>query len=466
MSNRKEAKRFAARVEQAVEELRREPGLPFDKLLEADLVERFVTELGVVFRDRIYTPVVTLWVFLSQVLSPDHSCREAVARLIAHRVAHGEDPCSPETGTYCTARQRLPEALFTKLVRATAEQSNLECPDAWLWKGRRVKIVDGSTVTMPDTAENQAEYPQPSSQPAGLGFPMARIVVVFCLTLGTVLEWAAGPCRGKRTGENNLFRGLRGGLEAGDVLLADRYFASYWEFALLETQGVDLVTRVHQRRVVDFRRGFRLGPWEHLVVWAKPPQRPDWLDEATYRGLPDQIVVRELKVRVARRGFRVRQFVIATTLFDDEQVSAEELAALYRARWHAELDLRSLKAAMHMATLRCRTPEMVRKEIAMHLVAYNLLRRVMAEAARMHDLRPRDISFTGALQTVQAFRAQGLLDRVVSPTIHATLLTAIASHQVGDRPNRVEPRAVKRRAKHALLTKPRPEARKQLLKTA
>lgn len=461
----KEHRKFRDRVAVVRQQLDGEQGLPFRDLLGADSIAPLLDELGVVFRDCIYTPAVTLWVFLSQVISPDHSCRDAVARLLAFRIRNGQEPCSPETGAYCTARSKLPEPLFTKLVKKTAEQTQRASAEDWRWNGHDVKLVDGTTVTMADTRENQAAYPQQKNQRPGLGFPIARLVCVFSLAVGVVLDFALGRYEGKRTGENQLFRGMLASVAAADVVLADRYFASYWDFALLQQRHAYLVTRLHQLRRADFRTGTRLGPCDHLVVWQKPP-RPEWMDRARYATIPDELVIRELKVRVAIAGFRVRDYVIATTLLDHERYTAEEIATQYRARWHAELDLCSLKTVMQMEHLRCQTPEKVRKELCMHLVAYNLIRATIAEAARRHGVLPRELSFKGALQTFQAFRAEGLL-AAPTPEIIALLLSAIASHRVGDRPNRVEPRVVKRRPKqYKHLRAPRQLAQRDLLKGA
>ena len=205
----------------------------------------------------------------------------------------------------------------------------------------------------------------------------------------------------------------------------------------------------------------RLGSCDQLVVWEKPP-RPDWLDPQAYAELPELLLIREVKVRVRIPGFRVRDYVVATTLWDHELYSAEDIAELYRARWHAELDLRSIKTTMQMEHLRCQTPDMIRREMAMHLVAYNLIRATMAEAARLHDLRPREISFKGAMQTLNSYRDRGLLEE---PSVEclAMLLTAIAAHRVGERPDRVKPRLVKRRPKqYKHLHEPRRVARKRL----
>jgi hypothetical protein len=412
------------------------------------------------WREALYTPVLTLWAFLSQVVSPDGSCRASVARVLAWLVSRGEEPCSPKTDPYCKARQRLPESLLRRLVRETGRDLHQRSRDAWRWKGRRVKIADGTTVSMPDTPANQAAYPQPDSQQPGVGFPLARLVVVFCLACGTVLEAALGRHRGKQTGENALLRTLAASLDEGDVLLADRYFGGWFDLALWQQRGVEVVTRLHQLRRCDLRRGRRLGPNEHVVAWPKP-DRPDWMDEATYASLPEALELREIRVRVPQRGFRTKVLVVVTTLRDAAMYTAEDLADLYRLRWHAELDLRALKVTLGMDVLRCKSPDMVRKEMWAHFLAYNLIRAVMAQAAQECGADPRELSFTGALQALTAF-AERLLeaDAGRAAELYEGLLRTIGAHPVGDRPDRVEPRARKRRPKdYPHLHRPRHEAR-------
>jgi hypothetical protein len=441
-------------------------GMPLSNVLSAEMVERELASIGGVWLDRIYTPVVTLWVFLSQVLSADHSCRAAVARLISHRVASGESPCSAETGAYCQARKRLPEKLFAQTVRQTGRALEDQIDRRSLWKGRHVKVFDGSTVSMPDTAANQQAYPQPASQKPGVGFPLARIAAVFSLASAAILE--LGICRfaGKGQSELGLLRLFWNVFHPGDVMLADRYLCSWFEIAILKGRNVDSVCRLHQQRRADFRRGKRLSRNDHLVYWPKP-RKPDWLDQETYDSLPNLLVIRETRVWVTQPGFRTEEVIVATTLLDAEAYPKSDLADLYRARWNAELDLRSLKQTMQMDVLRCRTPELVRKEIWTHLLAYNLIRTIMAQAAEKHGLRPRSISFKGTIQTLAAFQPLIELtaghDRCLA--IYHQILDAIATHRVADRPNRYEPRRRKRRPKpYPLLMKPRYEAKRDMLK--
>jgi hypothetical protein len=371
--------------------------------------------------------------------------------------------CSAETGAYCEARQRLPEAVLQHLACTVGRKVSQDAPEHWRWRGRDVKIVDGSTLSMPDTPANQAVYPQSSTQKPGLGFPIMRVVVLFSLAAGTALAAAYGPCRGKQTGETALFRTLHGDLDPGDILLADRYFCSYFEIATLRQREVDAVFRLHQCRHVDFRSGRCLGPGDRLVTWPKPP-RPDWMDEATFRHMPETLTVRLLRIRVPqalRRYCRARHIDVATTLLDARAFPKHAIAELYRQRWHAELDLRSLKTVLQMDVLRGKSPETVQKELWAHLLAYNLIRKVMAQAAQIHDVPPREISFKGTLQTLLAFAP--LLRDTPRPRLIqelAELFKAIAAQRVGNRPGRLEPRRRKRRPKpYPLLTQPRGQAR-------
>jgi hypothetical protein len=442
-------------------QLKHQPGLPFLDLLCRALVEDRCRQLNHPWRKRTYTPWVTLGLFLSQVLSDDHSCDEAVDRFQKLRYDQGLPAVSTESTSYCDARQRLPERLAWDLVRHTGRSIHDQADEAWTFHGRAVKIIDGSTVSMPDTPENQAAYPQPATQAPGVGFPIARLLVVFSLAVGTVLEAAIGPYQGKQTSELALLRQVIDQFRRGDIALADRFFCSYWVLAALQARGVDVVVRLHQCRTADFRRGRRLGREDHIVTWPKPAQRPDWMSRAEYEAMPGQLVVRELRVRVADKTKRVRSLVIVTTLVDAKSYRAKEVGGLYRQRWHAELDLRSLKSEMEMEVLRTKSPEMVRKEVAMHLLAYNLIRGIMAEAGRAGGVKPRLLSFTGAMHTVRCFEEVSLYDPVRIRADLPRLLELVVKKRVGDRPDRYEPRAVKRRPKpHPLLRMTRKKAKR------
>jgi putative transposase len=429
----------------AVAEARRQGNLYFAGLLSEDHILRAFGSARWFWQGWIYTPAITTWVFLAQCLSPDHSCRDAVAQLIAWLIAGGRKPCSAQTGAYCTARDWLPEEACSQLARDTGRQVDEDAPRHWRWLGHRVLNVDGSTMTMADTEANQAEYPQLTGQKPGCGFPIARIVVVFSLAVGTVLDAALGKYQGKQTGENSLFRTLHGSLRQGDVVLADRYFSGWFDLAMLWRRGVHSVVRKHQLRATDFRTGWRLGPDDHLVYWAKPP-RPTWMSPEEYAALPYVLTVREVRVRVEQQGFRTREVMVVTTLLDAKRYAAVEIATLYRRRWQAELNLRSLKIVLQMDHLRCKEPHRIRNEFYMHLVAYNLIRKVTALAAAKAGLEPWTVSFKGAMQTLG--RMLPMLETNVSIDAWCdALVEAIAAHVVGNRPDRFEPRLKKRRPK-------------------
>jgi hypothetical protein len=464
-----------ARWQSQVQFLRRQfaqdDALPFSDVLSEELVAQTLAEVGASWIDRIFSPLVTLWVFLSQVLSADHSCRAAVARLVAHRVAWGRKPCSARTGAYCQARARLPERFFSGVACSVGRALDDQAKPAWLWRGRRVYLFDGTTVSMPDTPENQAAYPQVYNQKPGLGFPIARLGAIISLSCGAILHLGVCQYAGKGQGEVSLLRTLWDILRPRDILLTDRLQANWTNILLLQERGVAFVGRLNKaHRTADFRRGKRLGQHDHLVRWRKPTSIRS-LDRQAYQALPESITIREAKFRVTQPGFRTKAIVVVTTVLDPRQMSKDDLAALYRARWNNELDLRAIKATMQMEELRCKTPELVRKEIWAHVLAYNLLRTVMAQAAATHDLEPRSISFKGALQTLEAFRPNlelaAAADRQQGLRLYQHLLRAIATHRVADRPDRFEPRAKKRRRDHyAWLTTPRSELKRQMAKGA
>lgn len=425
-------------------------GAGFRKVLNDEQIERVARLDHLSFgvgKDDIYSVPLTLWAFVTQTLSESKSCVSAVARVLAWLTKLGRPACAAATGAYCKARAKLTELFLWLLTCDVGRQLEDQAPDAWRWHGQRVLLVDGSTLSLQDTPANQAAYPQPRSQKPGVGFPLVRWVALLGLATGAVLDSAVGPYRGKETGESALFRTLLSSLHKGDVVLADRYYCSYWMVALLQALGVDVVFRKHQLRHTDFRTGRRLGRNDHIVTWTKP-QRPKWMDQATYDSLPETLALREVRTQIATPGCRVEELVVVTTLHDHETYPPQEILDLYHERWHAEIDLRSIKTQMKMEILRCKTPAMVRKEILVHLLTYNLIRKVMAQAAQEHQLTPRQISFAGAQQTLNEFRPLLLHASAEElPEMTSRILAAIASHRVGNRPDRCEPRKVKRRPK-------------------
>jgi hypothetical protein len=425
-------------------------GARFRAVLTQEQIEQAAQQQNLSFgagHDDIYTVPLTLWAFVTQVVAEQKSCVAAVARVLALLTALGRTVCDAGTGAYCKARAKLTELFMRRLACDVGRQLEDMTPTAWRWHDRRVVLVDGSTLSMPDTPANQKAYPQSRSQKRGVGFPILRWVALVGLATGVVLDSAFAPYRGKQTGETALLRAMLDSLRKGDIVVADRYYCSYWMVALLLAHGVDVVFRQHQLRRTDFRRGWRLGRNDHVVAWHKP-QRPQWMDQATYAALPPTLHLREVRGQVATPGCRIKQLVVTTTLRDDEIYPSAKILDLYHQRWHAESDLRSIKTMMKMDILRCKTPAMVRKEIWAHLLAYNLIRKVMAQAAEQHHTTPRQLSFAGAMQILNEFRALLLHGSAAElPEVTRRLLAAIARHRVGNRPNRYEPRKIKRRPK-------------------
>ena len=460
----------SARTRRQVRFLRRqflqEGELPFTDLLSTKLVLQALTDAEVAWNDRIYTPLMTLWVFISQVLSADHSCRGAVARLIAYRLSQGQPACSSKTGAYCQARKRLPVEFVANIARSIGRMLEDRVEEKWLWKGHHVYMFDGTTTLMPDTPENRDAYPFTFNQNEGM--PLARVAAVFSLSCGVILDLATARYAGKGQGEVTLFRQLWGLFRPGDVVLADALMCNYQNLSWLQQRGVDVVTRLNKsKRQADFREGRRLGKNDRLVLWKKPWIRGMGREER--RAIPDVITIRQCRFWVDQAGFRSHEVVIITTMLDPREASVTELADLYRQRWNNELDLRTIKTDMGMECLRCKSPELVRKEIWVHALAYNLIRTIMAQAATSSRVLPRTISFKGTLQTLEAFRpiiaTVGSRSSSSRELLYQQILLAIAVHRVADRPNRFEPRRIKRRHKHYVpLAIPRHEAKLQMLK--
>src|SRR5262245_8709165 len=431
----------------------RNDGLPFADVLTEARIHDALDEHGVRYRDRLFSPVTTIWGFLSQVLSEDHSCRDAVTRIIAHRAASGQATCSPNNASYCNARGRLPTAVLGTLAKRTARELQAAAAEEWKWNGRSVFIADGSHVSMPDTPANQAAYPQPPTQQPGVGFPLARVVVLLSLATGACHDLAMAPYEGKGSGETTLLRAMYGSLRPGDVVLADALFDNYFLICELRRRGIDVVARAQYERVGG--QVLRDGPDDETLLWRRP-HKPHGMTGAQYRLYPEVLLMRQVTVDARDKENRTERFEVVTTILD-ASIDGAQIGDLYERRWEGEVDIRSIKSVMQMEVLRCKAPEMVRKEIWAHLLAYNLLRTVMAVAAGEKGLEPRQVSFKGAKQAVTAFapklEAARPKDR---PALIDAMLEVIAYHRVGDRPGRWEPRARKRRRKPgAYLHEPR-----------
>lgn len=425
----------------------------FFNVLTSDVLLEKVEALLPAHRERLYPPTETLSMFLAQAMSADRSCQHIVNQAAVQRLAGGLCACSTDTGAYCRARQRLPREMVSSLAQSVGHLVDQCTPQQWRWQGRRVRVVDGTTVTMPDTPANQAAYPQQRGQQAGLGFPICRIVGITCLSTGTLQNAAIGRFNGKGGDEQTLLRALQDTFEAGDIVMGDAFFATYFFIATMQAKGVDILMEQQgaRKRVTDFRRGQKLGPKDHLITWEKPKCKPAWMSDEHYQAAPASIRVRELKV-----GGKT----LVTTLRCPKAAHRGELKSLYKSRWHVELDLRHIKETLGMNILSCKTPEMVVKEIWVYFLAYNLIRLVMAQAAWVAGSLPREISFKHSLQLwlLWGQQSRGLTeDRLYS------LCLLMAQQKVGNRPGRIEPRAVKRRPKaYSLLMKPRQEARQSV----
>ncbi|MGH7118709.1 MAG: IS4 family transposase [Acetobacteraceae bacterium] len=423
----------------------------FNMLTGAELLERTEALLPE-HRERRYPPTVTLAMFLRQALSADRSCQRAVDGWIAQCVAEGLAPPSARTGGYSRARARLPTSMVSTLARESGAWLSAHTPAPWRWRGRVVKLADGTTLSMPDTEANQARYPQPCTQAPGVGFPLLRLAGVISLATGAVLGAAIGPSAGKGSGELTLIRELEDTLQAGDIFLADALYCNYFLLARPQERGVDAVCEQNGSRGTDFRRGERLAARDHLVDWRKPATCPQWMSPEHYQRAPATLRVREVRV-----GGRV----LVTTLLNPRQAPKRELGKLYVQRWNIELDLRHIKTTLGLEILSCKSPAMCEKELWVYLLAYNLIRLLMAQAALQAHVTPCEISFKHAVQLWTAWVTLRLVD---AHALRRTfLLNAIAQQQVGHRPRRIEPRARKRRPKpYQWLKVPRAKARQQI----
>lgn len=401
-------------------------------------------------RERLYPPTVTLSMFMRQALEADGSCQKAVNGWAAQRAADGLNACSVRSGGYCRARQRLPLEMVSALTRQTGRLLSQKARTQWLWRGRTVKLVDGTGISMPDTPENQERYPQPSTQAPGVGFALARLVMVICLATGAALDAAIGPHSGKGSGELGLVRRLLEGFRPGDVMLADALYCNYFLIATLMAAGVDVLFEQNGSRITDFRRGQSLGTRDHIVHWPKPAARPEWMTPEQYAHFPDELTVREVKVA---------HQVLVTTLLDHRKVSKDDLSALYARRWNVELDLRNLKTTTGMDVLSCQTPQMNEKQLWVHLLAYNVIRLLMAQAACHAGIDPRELSFKHTVQLWTEWVSRGLS----ATKDYGLLFTLIAQCTVGNRSGRIEPRMRKRRPKpYPWLKVPRAHARRKI----
>ena len=422
--------------------------LPFKNLLPDNLLQE-IHQSGNV-RSTVFTPLLTLKAFIFQVLSPTGSCKEAVAHILMDRINFDCSTNSMNTGAYCKARLRLVLTHLKTAVTSSGQVLHQQASNAWLWKGFRVVLVDGTTLLMPDTEDNQKVYPQQKAQKPGIGFPIVRLVGLVSLATGSCIDYVLGAYQGKGTGETSLFSRLIHVLSQNDLLLADRYYTSFAIISLLIKQGTPLVFRQRSTVISDFRRGQRLGAKDHIIHLLKPKKKPVWMSEEDFAELPNVIHIRE---------FSVKGVIYVTTLLNAKTYPKKALAELYQQRWKIELDFRTIKTHMGMEMLRCQTAEMVKKEIAVNLLAYNLIRANIARGASIKNKEPRYLSFMATVQLMRTTvglcmtRTGKALGELLYP-----LLMAMTETEVGKRIRPNQPRVIKRRPKaYPLMTKSRQE---------
>jgi len=441
-----------------------DPLLPFGDILSADQVRELFADNDALFgsgENEVWNTGLTLWSFLGQVLGDgrQRSCNAAVTHAVRCRLEHGLEPPGTDSGDYCRARQKLNAAVVKQLACHIAEHLSHASPDRWLWLGKRVKLVDGFTFTMPDTPDNQRVFPQSVSQAAGLGFPIARACVVLSLAHACMEAIAIGPYAGKDTGESALLRQVLDYFKPGEILLADRYFCSFWMLAMLTSRGIDVCMRLHQCRQVDWSKVQRLGDNDYIDTWYRPKQAR-WMSQALYESIPEQLPIRIVMLEAIENS-RTESLEVVTTLMDPKAYPVAEIGRLYGYRWNAELDIFAIKQSLHLDQVRCKSPQMVERELWITLLAYNLVRWVGAQAARVHDKLPRQMSFTIACNVLLS---QWLMppEKSIRQALGRHNLFQIACNEVADRPGRIEPRVVKRRPKeYPLMTRPRDQYKRQ-----
>jgi hypothetical protein len=391
------------------------------------------------------------------VLDADGGCKEVIRKLQSYASIKGVKVPSSSTAAYCAARKKLDEQMLSDILAHTADRLE-EMPETGLMNNRRVIVVDGTGISMPDTAANQEVWPQSSTQKLGCGFPMARICACFSLKSGALLSYALGN---KKNHELPLFRQQWSTFKRGDILLGDKGFCSYFDAANLKERGIDSIVTLARRSPVNAASSLkRLGADDLLITW----QRPVYNTKLSYSmeawaKLPEELLLRQIKVAVKYPGFRTQKFYIVTTLLDAVQYPAEELAGLYFKRWDVELFFRDIKTTMGLDILRCKTPAMIRKEILMHFIAYNCIRRLMCEAAQEVDLKARVVSFKGSVQALRNWEPhlnQAKISRAERFRLINDLYEAMTNMPITQRPGRSEPRCLKRRKKnYQLMTLPR-----------
>lgn len=430
-------------------------------MVSIDVVTRVLAELGIDFRERIFTPFVTLFAFLSQVFEDDHSCRHAVFEVCLLRCRQGLKPCSLKTASYCEARARLPVAYFSRIAQHTASAVEAMDESRWRWRHGKVIVVDGTAISMSDSVANSTHFPKQTSQKNDVGFPIARVLALFSLSTGALIDLVVSPWKGKGSGELSLLEKLWPHVGERETLLGDCLYSSYFVVAKALEKKAHVVAEFRKSRAWRLKKRAS----DQIIKIERPARKNiNCLSDEAYERLPPHIIVRIVHVKCAPNGFRARSKYILTTHLDST-VSCADIAELYKQRWKVELNLRSIKSAMGMDFLYGQTPNMVEKEIWVYMIGYNLIRMAMCVAGKNAKCLPSDISFRAVQQWLALIRFSQA-QNTNSNQDAITMLQLIArTETVGNRPNRYEPRCRKRRPKnYELLLENRKVARAKLHK--
>jgi Transposase DDE domain len=389
-------------------------------------------------RDRIFTPITTICTFIKQVLSSDKSCKNAISGVIAERLIEGKGSICTNTGSYVKARHRLSESSIYELVKSSGTSSKIKRVESWQVYGRDLKAIDGTTITLPDTKKNNETYPKHSNKKEGVGFPQIRLVGILSLITGTVIDYALDANKGKGTGEISLLRRILDSINEQDIVVADSLYCNFFLIHDLRNKNVDVIVPGHIQRCSDFRKGKHLGKKDHITEWKKP-KRPEWMSQAAYKKYPNAIQIRE---------FKSNGVIYISTFFDASLYPKNELYLLYKRRWEVELHLNSIKTVMGMDMLSCKSPEMLRKEVGVYFLAYNIVRMIIIEACIINSAIPWEVSFKSTLQLLNQFIPRfSLLEPPKRNNLYTQMLQLIVTNKIGKRPGRVEPRAIKHRSK-------------------
>lgn len=398
-------------------------------------------------RNRIYTQQKTLSMFVSQSINQDGSCQNAVNKLALNRNAK----TSISTSGYCKARNRLSASIIKNLTKDIAQKNEKKIDKNWKFRDKNIYLIDGTTLTMPDTEKNQKEYPQAKSQKEGLGFPICRIVSIISLATGLIIDANIGKYSGKETGEQALLRTMLHNFKKGDIVLADAMYSTYTLLAYMIEKKIDIifVQNGARSRKTDFTQGEILSNNDHIITIKAPKSIPTWMSEQEKEKLPKTIKIREINISGK---------ILITTMLCPKKSTVIAIKNLYKKRWNIEVDFRNIKSTLDLHSFKCKSPEMVIKEMWINFLAYNLIRTLMLESALYSKILPRQISFKSSLQLYISYLQNSILD-------YEKLLRLVGEKIVGNRAGRIEPRALKKRPNNfPLLMKHRNIAREEIKK--